>query len=145
MGQMLIDRGDHHPVRPALAFLPADALQQSGGLDEAVGVDPWEGTNFDFWVRRQQFHRGIGGAVVEDHVAVHPGIVVTEEERQHIRLVPADGVEMHAHDGPEPAWPAGSTMRAGLPATFAPAGTSCRTTAPGATIAPSPMVVPGPI
>ena len=96
--QVLVDGRHDDPVRPVAAFLPGLVLHRPVRQHEGVGIRAGEVAQLDLRVGAQDLAGAVRRAVVVDHVAVDEGIVVAEEEAEHVGLVPAQGVEMD--DGP---------------------------------------------
>jgi len=95
--QVLIDRGDDHPVGGAAAFLPARVLQRLLREHERIRMHARKRPHLDFRFAAEVLERPIGRTVVEHDEAVHQAIVVTEEEPEDANLVPAYRIEVNRH------------------------------------------------
>ncbi|GJE45951.1 hypothetical protein AEGHOMDF_5151 [Methylobacterium soli] len=93
-GEVLVDGGDDDPIRPPAALLPGLVLQGLVREDEGFRLHPGEPAQFDLRMRGEEVAGAVGRAIVVDDVAIDPGIVMPEEEAEHVGLVPADGVEV---------------------------------------------------
>src|SRR5689334_22099077 len=82
--KMFVNRCDDDPVSAAAAFLPDVVLQVTLREDKRRLIGSREPTGFDARMGRENGVRFVGRAIVENNVAVDPGVVVSEEEGENI-------------------------------------------------------------
>src|SRR3954452_13092265 len=140
--EMLVEAGHDHPIGCTAALLPHLVLELGVREDERTRLIALEAPPLDAGVGIQELDAAVRGSVVVDDEPVHP-VVVGEEVAQHVRLVPADGVQVHLHraaDGSSNAARSWRTTRAGLPSAIERSGRSRVTTAPAPTTAWAPTL-----
>src|SRR5665213_539280 len=101
MIEMFVDRRDYHPVGMSAAFLPKIIVQYPCGHHVGIGIAAHEWPHLHAIVRAQHFERAVGGAIVVNDIAIDQRIVVTEEEGQHLFLVPDDRIKVDPHHTPQ--------------------------------------------
>ena len=93
MVKVFVDVADDDPVSTATTRLPAVVVELLSCLHKGASLDI-KLSQRDSRMVLQQCLRVVGRVIVKDEVPVNDCVVVLEKEWQHVRLIPAERVEV---------------------------------------------------
>jgi hypothetical protein len=77
------------------ALFPAIVVDMHRRQDIRIRLGTRKASDLHSRMLSQNAQRGIRGTIVKEDIAVDERIVVSEEVREHVLVVPADGIEMN--------------------------------------------------